>query len=386
MPKSANRPGASGARSRRAAVGEHRTITPPGSSAATGTSSPATPERPTAAGSALVTTIVLILSGSQSALLPVTLLSTRAASTSARSTGSPDRWRRTTFARVAASPRATAPVATSPAAEPATVASTQSGKTLFVPVLSGTSGAAGQASATSRHVPSPPSTTRQPTPSCDMAAAAVPLSWRLSVSGVSSSVHSTSRPSRARRPSCWRSGITTILSAPASTAPMATRRMMDTFVASEVTVAWATSRRTSLPALGLAMMPTVATGTSVPGAHRGPHGVGHCGGVGDVRPLERGAERHRRERRAEPHDRRVEVVERRLLDLGGDLGADPAERARPRARRAPGWCADATRRSSSVSRGCTVRGSMTSHSRCPSPASCSAAVSASTTIRPRRRR
>src|SRR6478736_7401802 len=47
--------------------------------------------------------------------------------------------------------------------------------------------------------------------------------------------------------------------------------------------------------------------------------------VGDVRPLEDRAEWDRREGRADAQHRCVEEVECLFLDLGGDLGPDPAE-------------------------------------------------------------
>src|SRR4051812_42448718 len=46
--------------------------------------------------------------------------------------------------------------------------------------------------------------------------------------------------------------------------------------------------------------------------------------AGQIGVLERRAERHGGERRADPLDRRVEGVERRELDLRGDLGAEAA--------------------------------------------------------------
>ena len=89
----------------------------------------------------------------------------------------------------------------------------------------------------------------------------------------------------------------------------------------------------SLPASGLTMMPTADTPTLMPVRHSIRPRAGNdvadprcdVGRRREVVLLERRAERHRRERRADAADRRVEVVERLLLDLGGDLGAEPAE-------------------------------------------------------------
>ena len=61
-------------------------------------------------------------------------------------------------------------------AAPAIVASMRPGNTLLVPVEIGTSGASGQRFAICRLVPSPPSTTSTPQPSCRIASAAAGVS------------------------------------------------------------------------------------------------------------------------------------------------------------------------------------------------------------------
>ena len=92
------------------------------------------------------------------------------------------------------------------------------------------------------------------------------------------------------------------------------------------------------------------------------------------------AERHRRERCGDAPDRGIEVVEGLLLDLRGDLGAEPAEAHRfVDDDDAVGLLTDST--IVSVSSGCSVRGSITSTSM-PSAASFSAASNASLTMRP----
>ena len=68
------------------------------------------------------------------------------------------------LARGAQSSSGTAPVATNPAARPATVPSIQLGNALFVPVESVLSGISPQGPATTRCVPSPPSTAIAATP------------------------------------------------------------------------------------------------------------------------------------------------------------------------------------------------------------------------------
>src|SRR5580693_9346803 len=76
------------------------------------------------------------------------------------------------------------------------------------------------------------------------------------------------------------------------------------------------------PSLGI----RTSTATSAPGALEQPPDSGHDPvAVRDVGAFEHRAERHRGERRAEAEHRRVQVVERLLLDLRGDLGADAAE-------------------------------------------------------------
>src|SRR5688572_13610987 len=50
-----------------------------------------------------------------------------------------------------------------------------------------------------------------------------------------------------------------------------------------------------------------------------------AGAIGDVRLLQNRGERYGGEGSADAQDRRVQVVEGRVLDLGGDLPAEPAE-------------------------------------------------------------
>src|SRR6202042_2477509 len=73
------------------------------------------------------------------------------------------------------------------------------------------------------------------------------------------------------------------------------------------------------PSLGI----RTSTATSAPGTLEQALDPGRDpGGVRDVGAFEHRAERHRRERRADAEHRRVQVVERLLLDLRADLGAD----------------------------------------------------------------
>ena len=76
--------------------------------------------------------------------------------------------------------------ATSAAATPAVVPSTVDGNTLLVPVEMAISGTSGQPVATSRHVPSPPSTTTAPTCSFHIDRAAAIVSRWEPVNGLSS--------------------------------------------------------------------------------------------------------------------------------------------------------------------------------------------------------
>src|SRR5215210_9307901 len=55
-----------------------------------------------------------------------------------------------------------------------------------------------------------------------------------------------------------------------------------------------------------------------------PQSFGYVVDLGDVRLLEGRGERHRRVRRGDPLDRRVEVLERLLGNRRGNLGAEAA--------------------------------------------------------------
>ena len=100
------------------------------------------------------------------------------------------------------------PVATKPVAIPATVVSRISGKTLLVPVDSAQIGTSPQALATTRCVPSPPSTTIAATPSAHIRSTARRLSAAVDVIGMSSSSSAGNGApmlaSRAVRPASWR--------------------------------------------------------------------------------------------------------------------------------------------------------------------------------------
>jgi hypothetical protein len=63
-------------------------------------------------------------------------------------------------------------------------------------------------------------------------------------------------------------------------------------------------------------------------AERRSHGGNHVGPCGQVRVLERRAEGDGCERGSDPPDRPVELVERSLLNLCGDLGAEASVRDR----------------------------------------------------------
>ena len=146
------------------------------------------------------------------------------------------------------------------------------GYTLLVPVEMAMSGASGHPRATSRAVPSPPRAITAPTCSFQKRRAAAMVSKRDPVRGSSTISITQSRraplesrpdrssPSAARSASRWRSGINRMRVAPDSAAATIARRTIPTFVTSEVWVAGVTSRRMSLPALGLTMMPTVDMG------------------------------------------------------------------------------------------------------------------------------
>ncbi len=196
------------------------------------------------------------------ALAPTPVPSMRARSTRAMSCEVvPSPSRTSTCSTFAGRPTAwgsSAPRASSPAAVPADEPSMNAGNTLLVPVEIGMITACGAPIATSRHVPSPPSTTigTQPIASSRVAprlvsnADPVPSPSTSSPAGTRASARSAMRPA---------SRSTATRSAPASSAPAAIRCTLPTFAASDVWPTGACRRRTSLPAQGLTMMPTVDT-------------------------------------------------------------------------------------------------------------------------------
>ena len=222
-----------------------------------------------------------------------------------------------------------APRATSPAAVPADEPSTNAGKTLLVPVEIGDD--------------------RRVRPADrDVAARAVAAEdddrHAARARPAASAPRGCRAPNRcrhrrrARRRRCRRrarsamrpvSRATTTRSAPASSAADRDPPHDADFAVSGRLADGRVQRRTSLPAHGLTMMPTAghapvtAPSSGRASASRTPAAMSR--GVGHVLALERRRERHRRERRADPTDRRVEVVERLLLDLRRHLGAEAAE-------------------------------------------------------------
>ena len=94
---------------------------------------PATDDSPIASGSAKATKIWSRASGRHSAFDPTQRLSDTEMSTTAKSLGTPSTSRRRILFRTVASAAGTLPVATRPVANPAMVASRNSGKTLLVP-------------------------------------------------------------------------------------------------------------------------------------------------------------------------------------------------------------------------------------------------------------
>jgi hypothetical protein len=201
------------------------TSTPKSSSAPQGSSRPPIGEQPTAVGSARASTSRRMRPGSKGMKLPTASSTRSTASTNARSGEAPSISIRTHFARRSTASRGTAPDATSPAAAPAAVASTATGKTLLVPVERGTRGASSQACATTRWVPSPPSTTRTSQPRSRIAQAArseSPARSSEPTSTISISAP-TSRFSTALVAMRKGSFITMTRRAPPATAPIATR-------------------------------------------------------------------------------------------------------------------------------------------------------------------
>ena len=139
----------------------------------------------------------------------------------------------------------------------------------------------------------------------------------------------------------------------------------------------------SLPAHGLTITPTVDTDSAIQqrSGDRLADGFGDARGIGHPVLLERRGERHRRERATDTPDRGVEVVERKLLDLRCDLTTQPSEADCLVNDDRVGWFGAPSRSIVSMSNGCSVRGSMTSHS-IPSPARTSAASIVSLAILP----
>jgi hypothetical protein len=249
------------------AGGARDRCSPYGADLGTAATAAATADRPTAPGLAKVTSASETPSARHRARDPTHRSAVTATSTSALSRRSPTVTSSRLARRTSPSPPSR-PVATSPVARPATVASRSSGKALLVPVDSAHRGRSPQWRATTRQVPSPPSTTIAATPRSAMArtaAAESPASSRTAMSSTSSSGRgrSASRPVRPRR---WRwrlaetpeaAGIITTRSTPAAPSPAMSRWTMAPFSALSNTDAPVTSRRTSRPDAGLATTPTL---------------------------------------------------------------------------------------------------------------------------------
>ena len=248
-----------------------RTCSPLPPPRASGDSSPASDDKPTALGSATVTNSSRSASTRQSARAPTKRSLVTATSTSARSGSAPGRSTISTGSRRSPSGPA-CPVATKPVAIPATVVSRISGKTLLVPVDSAQIGTSPQALATTRCVPSPPSTTIAATPSAHIRSTARWLSAAVEVIGMSSSWNAGNGApilaSRAVRPASWRrsaldnpspAGIISVRCTPAAPSPARSRNTIPALSAFPNTDAPATSRRMSRPEAGLATIPTHAS-------------------------------------------------------------------------------------------------------------------------------
>lgn len=249
-------------------------VTPNGSRRPTGDSWPRTLDSPIASGSANAQNSWVSVAGSHTARVATCRSADTATSTRAVSARPPASTRRT-LARVSASARGTAPVATRPAARPATVASRITGNALLVPVDTGSSGTSPAAVAATRAVPSPPRQTTTRAPQETMRSTAVTVSAAVCVIGRPSR-NSTSgqgaRPARGSPPRRPRARNTPAEIPPASVdssarctpaAPNAAsmRWIMLTFSAAGNTVACVTTRRMSLPDIGLATTPTIESPT-----------------------------------------------------------------------------------------------------------------------------
>jgi hypothetical protein len=164
----------------------------------------------------------------------------------------------------------TTPVATSPAASPASVPSTIRGKTLLVPVESGSSGTSPQPLATTRFVPSPPSVTITAAPRSRRRCAASVESLAWPRTGIESGdrVKHDAAVAAARSTMPYVSGRYATWLTLAASSPSNTRRTILIFSLLSNVEPWATRRRMSLPDAGFAMIPTKVR--SVTGAGKTP--------------------------------------------------------------------------------------------------------------------
>jgi len=211
-----------------------------------------------------VTTTCRRASAFQTARAPTKRPASAATSTRAYDVSAPSTQMRNLLWRRQVSPRSTMPDATAAAARPAMVPSTQVGSTLFVPLDSGRMGTSPAPRAAARVVPSPPSTTRHPAPIVRISAAArtvssaVPRTGMGRISATGGGSTRLASPCIARSANRYSSGIRSTRSIPSAARPTITRRMTLTLDWLSSVAPCAIRRRISLPAAGLAMIPTIA--------------------------------------------------------------------------------------------------------------------------------
>ena len=150
--------------------------------------------------------------------------------------------------------------------------------TLLVPVESGTIGASGQAVATRRFVPSPPSTSSAPQPASRIAATARSVSaGRVSGRPSSSRSHTASIGRYSSALSAMRntSGVQSMRGAPASAAPIAARSSWLRFAPGVSLPARPSRRRTSRPESGFTIKPSGrGAGTAADGSNAVSYSAG----------------------------------------------------------------------------------------------------------------
>ena len=257
-------------------------------------------DSPIASGSAKATNNSVMVSPDHTARAPTCAIRVTQTSTRASSWRSPT-WTCRHLLRLSARSGGTRPVANRPAASPVTVASRRSGKTLLVPVDRVASGIPGTAPATTRWVPSPPSTTISRAPAAAIARAAVTLSSAPSCSGMSTN---SSRGHGGSRCAWWvrtaritpalmpvASGIISTRVTPSWPSGPSRRWIMLAFSAVGNTEALAVRRRMSRPEAGLATMPTTISGVAAEGTGRFPqwlhplaHGMCQLHGAAAIDP------------------------------------------------------------------------------------------------------